>query len=355
MHLSESGIVHKQVTSTRVAYIRFNLKDRAEIRQTMQEIADNLPNESICGDPYCQIQFFSSYTEGYEAEVGFPVKDEIGVGRIKTKTCLALEVLALMHSGAPEKVPETRARLAEFSRHNGLISDEFTREVHLDWQNPQGAIEVQFVLHQWNALLACHLERVLGRQKRDVVLEGMDAIGVETDLMQRFTWTKGAIERLNGLADEAQKYDIVSSCAHIFPPGMLESLKRVYIDARLKHPDALQAVDEVLAFMEKDPGWGPTDQRREGRLIIHTKNPADPQAHQAAASAEEKRAAYCFCPVIRKNLQNGMPPAYCYCGAGWFRQQWEYATGKPVRVEVLQSVAQGDDVCQFAVHLADEL
>ena len=355
MLLSESGIVHKQVTSTRVAYIRFNMKARIEIKQTMQEIAQNMPPENICGDPYCQIQFFSSYREGYEAEVGFPVKDEVEVGCIKTKTSLALEVLALMHSSASEKVPETRAWLVEFSRHNGLISDEFTREVHLDWQHLQGDIEVQFVLHRWNALLACHLERVLGRQKQAAVLKGRDAIGVETDLTQRFLWTKSAIERLNGLADEVQKYDIVSSCAHIFPAGMLESLKRVYNDARLKHSDVLQAVDEVLAFMENDPGWGPTDQRREGRVIIRTKNPADPQAHQAASTAEEKRAAYCFCPVIRKNLQQGMPPTYCYCGAGWFRQQWEHATGKPVRVEVLQSVAQGDDVCQFALHLADEL
>ena len=70
---------------------------------------------------------------------------------------------------------------------------------------------------------------------------------------------------------------------------------------------------------------------------------------------KRKRAAYCFCPVIRARLDAGMPVTYCYCGAGWYRQQWETATGMPVRVEVVRSVLKGDDVCSFAVHLADEL
>jgi len=51
-----------------------------------------------------------------------------------------------------------------------------------------------------------------------------------------------------------------------------------------------------------------------------------------------------------------MPLTYCYCGAGWFRQQWETATGRPVAmVEVVRSALKGDLVCEFATHLAEDL
>ena len=107
--------------------------------------------------------------------------------------------------------------------------------------------------------------------------------------------------------------------------------------------------------MDTDPGWNEKERYREGRVIYHTKNLANPQGYAEAQTDDKKRAAYCFCPVIRAKLDQGMPVTYCYCGAGWFRQQWEAATGKPVRVEVLQSVLKGDLVCQFAVHLPEDL
>jgi predicted hydrocarbon binding protein len=50
-----------------------------------------------------------------------------------------------------------------------------------------------------------------------------------------------------------------------------------------------------------------------------------------------------------------MSITFCFCGAGWFRQQWEGAIGKPVRIEVVKSVLKGDDVCQFAIHLPEDL
>ncbi len=50
-----------------------------------------------------------------------------------------------------------------------------------------------------------------------------------------------------------------------------------------------------------------------------------------------------------------MSPSFCLCGAGWFRKQWEGATGKPVTIEIRKSVLAGDDECTFAITLSDEL
>jgi predicted hydrocarbon binding protein len=45
-------------------------------------------------------------------------------------------------------------------------------------------------------------------------------------------------------------------------------------------------------------------------------------------------------------------PTFCYRGAGWYKQIWEGILEKPVeKVEMLQSVCQGDDVCEFAIRL----
>jgi len=355
MPIDNMGILHKQVESRIVAYIRFNLKERTDIRRKLQELAQEVPAETIDGAPYVHIQYFSSYSEGYEAEVGFPVIQPVESRQVKSKLSPALEVLALTHTGSPETLSETKLKLHQFTSQHALISDEFTREVYLDWQNPQGPIEVQFMIHNWNEIFARNLERVLGKDGRAIVMQGAETLDVESTLTERFAWAKAAMQHLDTLADEHQKYDVVSSCAHVYPPGQLEKLKVVYDEARGQYVDPLEAVDAVSAFMDADPGWKERERYREGCIIYHTKNPADLQGYADAQTDDEKRAAYCFCPVIRANLDKGMSVTYCNCGAGWYRQQWETATGKPVRVEVVQSVLKGDLVCQFAVHLPEDL
>jgi predicted hydrocarbon binding protein len=50
-----------------------------------------------------------------------------------------------------------------------------------------------------------------------------------------------------------------------------------------------------------------------------------------------------------------MPASFCYCGAGWFRQQWEGAIGSSVQIDIVESILNGDDRCQFAIRLPDDL
>ncbi|HUT21312.1 MAG TPA: hypothetical protein VM366_19345 [Anaerolineae bacterium] len=46
-----------------------------------------------------------------------------------------------------------------------------------------------------------------------------------------------------------------------------------------------------------------------------------------------------------------IPEIYCYCGAGYYKGIWEAILGQPVRVEVLESVLKGGDVCTIAIDL----
>lgn len=355
-------IQHKHLEASLVATAKFVVQRRADIGPILAQLAQELPEDAIAGAPFALFQFVTSVTDGYDAEIGFPVNREIttpfpnGAPSLRTRVVPTMEVLALVHQDAPEKLRETYRTLYAYANEHAIISDEFGREVYTDAANPGGpGTEAQFLIHDWNGKLAGGLERVLGQETRDVVMQGSETLSIGSHTEDRFLWVKGMLERLDGLTDEGQKYDIISGCAHVFPPGQVTKLKAVFDEAYAQTHDGLQAVDAVLDFMETDPGWSETRPTREGYTIYAAKGPRDPQAYAEAQTDLERRRAYCFCPLLRDNLDQGMPPSFCYCGSGWYRRQFEGAIGKPVSIEIVSSVLRGDEVCRFAIHLPKDL
>ena len=185
-------------------------------------------------------------------------------------------------------------------------------------------------------------------------MQGSQKLGIETSVDERFQWVKEMLARLNEVTSEHQKFDILSSCAHVFPQGQVDKLTAVFKAAKTRTGNPLQAVDAVIAFMDADPGWG-SGGVRDGHTIYAVKRPRDPKAYAEAQTDLERRQAYCFCPLVRTNMDQGMPVDFCNCSSGWFRRQWEGATGRPVTVDVLQSVLQGDEKCEFAIRLPEDL
>ncbi|MEW5872949.1 MAG: GyrI-like domain-containing protein [Chloroflexota bacterium] len=355
MSLKEFGIEHKHLAETLAVTRRLVVKERSEIQQALAELAQQVPEEQVAGAPFCVFQFVTSIKDGDDVEIGIPVRQPLEGAQFSTRRLPALQVLSLVHRAAPEKLGETYRTLYGRASELGITSDEFCREVYLSDSDPQGpGIEAQFVIHAWNDLLAKSLVRVLGEGKAQDVLQGSPAIGLETSLDERFGWLRGAVQRLDVLADEYQKYDALSSCAHVFPASQVAKLRAAYEGARASGAGPIQAVDAVLDFMEADPGWSDRP-RREGNVIYSVKQPRDPKGYAAATNDLERRRAYCFCPQVRNHMDQGMPVTFCYCGAGWFRQQWEGALGQPVTVEIVKSVLRGDEACEFAMRLPDEL
>ncbi|HOU13307.1 MAG TPA: hypothetical protein PKZ84_09315 [Anaerolineae bacterium] len=355
-------IQHKRLEASLVATAKFVVQRRTDIGPLLAQLAQELPEDAIAGAPFAIFQFVTSVTDGYDAEIGFPVNREVtapfrnGAPSLRTRALPAMDVLALVHQDAPEKLRETYRALYAYANEHAIISDEFGREVYGDPTHPGGpGTEAQFIIHDWNGKLAHGLERVLGQETRDAVMQGSETLSIASRTEDRFLWVKGMLERLEGLADEHQKYDVLSGCAHVFPPGQVAKLKAVFDAAYAQTHDGLQAVDAVLDFMEADPGWSETRPTREGYIIYAAKGPRDPQAYAEAKTDLERRSAYCFCPLIRNNLDQGMSPSFCYCGSGWYRRQFEGAIGKPVSIDIVSSVLRGNDVCRFAIHLPEDL
>jgi predicted hydrocarbon binding protein len=88
----------------------------------------------------------------------------------------------------------------------------------------------------------------------------------------------------------------------------------------------------------------------EGNVVVEVKAPADAEAFAKAQTPDEKRVAYCHCPLARA-AKRPLPRPYCCCGGGWYRGIWEFIIEKPVRAELIKSVMSGDEHCAFAVHL----
>lgn len=308
-----------------------------------------VPEGVITGSPFCIIQFVTSVVDGYDAEICFPVQKDFGEISELGRLLPGMEVLSLSHEGSVETLGESYRTLYAWAADRGMISDEFCREIYRE-PGEVGEIEIQFVVHPWDQLLEDHLVRVLGKEKARNVARDRELLTVSSSLEERFAWVRDAVTELEDTAGEEVCYEVLSRCAHVFPTEQISKLREVYLAEEEQTGDMLAAVDAVIEFMGNDPGWGEKP-RRQGKAIYSSKKPRDPAGYEKAEDPEEKRKAYCFCPLIRENLDGGMPSTFCYCGAGWFRQQWEGAIGRPVKVEIVRSILKGDELCEFAVLL----
>jgi len=59
----------------------------------------------------------------------------------------------------------------------------------------------------------------------------------------------------------------------------------------------------------------------------------------------------CFCPLVAE-LKEPLSASYCFCSAGWLKAVYETVSGKPVTVEILETVKRGGKLCRFNVRLS---
>jgi effector-binding domain-containing protein len=353
MGIIDHGLDYKKVGERLVASIRQPVSGRGEILDLFQELADVVTPENRTGDFFWIRHYINSLDEGIDAEAAVPVRRAVEVGRIATRVVPELQVLWVRHDGPAETLSESYRKFGAASGEFGLISEEFIIESFqsID-QLIDGPIEVQYVLHDWSGLFQRNLERVVGAEQAKRIFGEMDSITVDTPLEERKELTLCAVSRLTALGQEYATYDVISSCAHVFPDSQTEKLRLVFQQEFAKTQDKIKAIDAVLEFMDSDPGWR-VEIYREGDVIYTAKNPRDRAAFEAAQTDEERRRAYCFCPIIRNHLEEDVPPEFCYCGSGWYRKQWEDATQKPVSIEIVKSLVKGDDRCQYAITILD--
>ncbi len=342
MSFEESGITHKWLDDMLVASLRFQMQEREELAARLEELRRQC-EEYIAG-PAFAVYYWDTGLEGLDTEACFPVTHPVETAEVESRMLEGGEVFAMVHHGSHDNLIESYREMGRRLVEHGLNAENTSREIYLEF-NPhspeENVTEIQVFFVNWQERLADNLKRVLAEDAKKEVSRGSDEIALESSADERVNWVKGAMERLDEVADEKQKFEILSRCAHIFSPRRIDRVKAIYQRNR--------DIDEVLEAMREDPEWyeGPV---REGDVLYVTKVPRNPDGCAAATDEAERRLHYCHCAIARSNLDQ-IPPTFCLCGAGWYRQIWEGILDKPVRVEMLKSLTAGDDTCQFAIHL----
>ena len=223
---------------------------------------------------------------------------------------------------------------------------------------------------QWISKFSDCLDRSAGEEIRKKVLQGSEKLTSDSPAAQVIEWTNQAMNRLDALVDEQKSIQIMTGCACRYPESELNEIRHAY--AKTKDIDVAHNMlkDKFVSFLKNilkledktvedviSRGWGLAGIRK-GNTIIATKIPKSSNLieYMKEADPQKKRALYCHCPRIRGAIRSStrISPTYCYCGAGFYKAIWEYILQQPVKVELLESVLKGDDVCKVAIHLPAE-
>jgi hypothetical protein len=93
---------------------------------------------------------------------------------------------------------------------------------------------------------------------------------------------------------------------------------------------------------------------RKGSKIFVTKIPYSAKNYFEEKDEKLKRFYFCHNPWIREALkteEKPIDPIFCNCSGAYFKNYWDYVLDQPIKVDVLESVIQGDKVCKFAINL----
>ncbi len=222
----------------------------------------------------------------------------------------------------------------------------------------------------WLRVFSMCLDDEVDEEIKREILAGSENISSETDRKEVFQWTKNALSKLDKYVDNKTKNDILTGCACQYPRKNLQELKKLYAETKdliLVHKKMQEYfesfLDESLKIEEnykeeiikRDMGMAG---KLEGRKIIATKIPKSAFIKDWFEETDnlKKRAIYCHCPRIRDVMdkaENELPMYHCYCGAGFYKVIWEEILQKPVKVEVLETVMNGGEVCKIAIYLPE--
>ncbi len=362
MSREKSGINHKKIDDMLIASIRFR-GQYEEIPKYFDKLYEQVKPYVSGKGIFLHHYFDESLGEGHDFEVCYPVRQAVETEEVKSRVLEGGEMLYAIHigphgpRGAAGSLSDTWRKLWAYMGKHEIIPDSGPRrEVYLEdtqehkEHTEQYVTEVQLPYAFYRmARLAENLERFVSESVRQQVMAGSEEFD-SCSVQEKARWFKEAMERLDALVDNEQtRSEIMISCGDQFPKARIRMLRAAY-----KH---LNNIDEILQIMRNDRSLGDRswyeNPTREGNVIHVSKDPFDPERYREATDEAEKRSYYCHCRLLRDAIRAGvtMSRTYCYCGAGWYKQLWEGILEKPVRIEVLQSVLQGDNCCSFAIHL----
>jgi effector-binding domain-containing protein len=350
-------LTYKSVDTLLVAYIRL-LGQHEEIPRHFQELKSKV-GELIVGNPICLYdRTADDIPEAHYLEVCYPISQPVEDGEVKTKTLPACQVMTAtfpVASDAPWGPAAWWSELGGYARANYLTIDEDALRECRYTDNGIEMSEIQLVLQfpRWVEGLSQGLKRYGDDGLSQQIMAGGDLLEPIAPIEERLAWVEQAMEKIDQtIPDVHQRGLIIQGCAHRFPAVRIEKMRALY--------EELGNVDALIEWIQQDKianggtSWygNPV---REGNIIYDIKDPASSNEYEQAQTNTEKRMARCFCPIVRAAIKSNrkISATFCNCSAGYTAQFWQSVLQQPLRIEVLETVLKGDEVCKFAIHLPE--
>lgn len=103
------------------------------------------------------------------------------------------------------------------------------------------------------------------------------------------------------------------------------------------------------------PGWRRGGRRAEHHAQRQTADHLVLRLVPPVGSAETGQPSpehVCLCPAAEAQGAGKLSPTYCWCSVGYVKELHERVFGRPVNVELVQSVLMGHPRCRFLITLA---
>jgi hypothetical protein len=221
------------------------------------------------------------------------------------------------------------------------------------------------------------LKEQLGDETTNKIFEGIELPSWGTDNRKKAKMMQIVMNRLENHVDKAKWQPILLQCLRNLPDAMyskqiqlFDQCKDIeeYLDKREEQfLDEMRRLNQsgqlyfgqpithsVLQFLENNDLIS-RGVIKNGKLhIVKIPYMTDDWLH--AQSEEEKRYLYCHCPWARESIRtnSGIPMVssqFCACSAGFVKKPFELIYKQKLKVDILQTILNGDYVCEFAIHL----
>ncbi len=158
------------------------------------------------------------------------------------------------------------------------------------------------------------------------LLRTCNAYSALTTPHRKAQWIRDMVIRLSSEIGEKKARQVMQGCgSQCIGPSVLERARR------LKQRST--GLDDLINRLNRAHIGGGKLQRKENEI----------------------HAAYerCYCGSISRSRQK-IPITYCYCSCGWYQRLFETLLEKPVRVQLINSIADGAADCRFIIHISKD-